>query len=366
MSADRYAQRRNKLVRLMRQSGVDTLLVTNFRNVTYLTGFRGDDSYLLVSKGHTILLSDGRYTTQIADECPGLEAEIRSQSESLTKVVARLVGKMGVSQLGIEADSMTVAGWNTLSSAAKSLTLVPVASLVEQLRVVKDAGEIREIREAVTQAERGFDLLKASLTAEMTELQAAHELEHGMRRFGAVESSFDPIVAVGSQAALPHARPGNRRMSEAPFVLIDWGATNPGGYRSDLTRVLGTGKISSKLESLYGVVLKAQLQGIAAVHPGARCCDVDRAARQVIEEAGYGKQFNHGLGHGIGLDIHEGPRLNSATETELQPGMVVTVEPGVYLPGWGGIRIEDDVLVTKDGCEVLTSVPKDLQSLNSC
>ena len=202
--------------------------------------------------------------------------------------------------------------------------------------------------------------MRAELRPEMTELQAAHELEQAMRQFGATVAAFPPIIAVGPRAALPHARPTLGQISEADFVLIDWGATAASGYRSDLTRILVTGKISPKLEKVYGVVLKAQRAAIRSIRPGARCRDVDAIARRVIESAGFGKQFSHGLGHGIGLNVHEGPRMSAASDAELKPGMVVTVEPGIYLEGWGGVRIEDDCLVTRQGCEVLTSVSKEL------
>jgi Xaa-Pro aminopeptidase len=230
--------------------------------------------------------------------------------------------------------------------------------MVEELRQVKDADEVAEIRTAIRQAEKGFEVLRAQLTGEMTELQAAQLLEQAMRQFGATVAAFPPIVAVGPRAALPHARPTTGRISGADFVLVDWGATAASGYRSDLTRILVTGKISPKLEKVYGVVLKAQQAGIKAIRPGARCCDVDAAARRVIEEAGFGKQFSHGLGHGIGLNIHEAPRFSAAFETPLKPGMVVTVEPGIYIESWGGVRIEDDCLVTRHGAEVLTNLPK--------
>ena len=182
-----------------------------------------------------------------------------------------------------------------------------------------------------------------------------------MLRFGAYGASFEPIVAVGARSALPHARPMDQLISAGEFVLIDWGASNRAGYKSDLTRLLVTGKIRPKLKKIYGVVLNAQRRGIEAIRPGVQCCDVDSAARRVIANAGFGKNFGHGLGHGIGLDIHEGPRLSQASTQVLKPGMVVTVEPGIYIPGWGGVRIEDDVLVTRDGHEVLTSVPKEFE-----
>jgi Xaa-Pro aminopeptidase len=256
-----------------------------------------------------------------------------------------------------------VAQLEKLKSEVAGLEICPTTGAVENLRQIKDADEISEIRKAIYQAEKGFEVLRAQLRPEMTELQAAHILEQAMRDFGATGAAFPPIIAVGPRAALPHARPTPGRISESEFVLIDWGATAASGYKSDLTRILVTGKLLPKLEKVYGVVLKAQRAAIKAIRPGARCRDIDAVGRRVIEAAGFGRQFNHGLGHGIGLNVHETPRLSAASDAELQPGMIVTVEPGIYLEGWGGVRIEDDCLVTRQGCEVLTSVPKELEQL---
>jgi Xaa-Pro aminopeptidase len=187
----------------------------------------------------------------------------------------------------------------------------------------------------------------------------AAEIEYQARRFGAKALSFPAIVAVGPRAALPHATPTAAQLKSNDFVLIDWGA-NSGLYMSDLTRVIVTGKISPKLRKVYGVVLTAQLAAIDAIRPGVTCEEVDRVARKIISKAGFGRAFGHGLGHGTGLEIHEAPRLAAGQKTKLRPGMIVTVEPGIYLPGWGGVRIEDDILVTRTGHEVLSDVPKQL------
>jgi len=361
MPADRHAARRQKLIRAIRRESADALLVTNFTNVSYLTGFSGDDSHLLIGPSATVLISDSRYTTQLQQECPGLDLHIRGPGKSMTDAAAKVVARAKLATVGFESGSLTYDQWHALAAQTKSADLKPLSGLVEKLRLVKDSHEIAEIRKAVYQAEHGFQAFRACLLGDMTERRAAHELEHSMRRFGAVGASFAPIVAVGSQSALPHARPTDREIGESSFVLVDWGATAVQGYKSDLTRIIVTGKISPKLARIYRVVLNAQRIGIDSIRPGLRCCDVDQAARKSIANAGYGKNFGHGLGHGIGLDIHEGPRLGPSSTETLKPGMVVTVEPGVYLPGWGGIRIEDDVLVTRDGCEVLTSTPKELQ-----
>ncbi|HUG91546.1 MAG TPA: Xaa-Pro peptidase family protein [Planctomycetaceae bacterium] len=361
--SDRYAMRRQKLASRLRQENVPALLVSNVTNVAYLTGFTGDSSWLLVGHGQPILISDTRYETQIAEECPGLEAVIRTNVQTLEEMLAAVAARLKLHQIGIEADSLTVAQLGSLEKKCELVDFLPTSSLVEDLRQIKDAHEIAEIREAVRLAERGFGVLTASLLAGATEREVAHDLEHTVRRLGGSGLSFPPIVAVGPRAALPHARPGTGPVGGAEFVLVDWGAESPGGYKSDLTRVVVTGKIRPKLERLYRLVFTAQQRGIEAVRPGALCKQVDAAARCVIEDAGHGQHFGHGLGHGIGLNIHEAPRLKPDADTELRPGMVVTIEPGVYLPGWGGIRIEDDVLVTRDGCEVLTSLPKELEEL---
>jgi Xaa-Pro aminopeptidase len=205
--------------------------------------------------------------------------------------------------------------------------------------------------------------MRSLLLLDHTERQAAHELEHGMRRFGALRASFEPIVAVGDRSALPHYRAGLNRFDQSGFALVDWGAVSGRGYHSDLTRLLVTSKLPPKLHHVYGVVLKAQRAGIEAIRPGATGQEVDATARKVIDQAGYAKYFGHGLGHGIGLEIHESPRLSPISKDELRPGMVVTVEPGIYLPGVGGVRIEDDVLVTRDGYEVLSSLPNESPAL---
>jgi len=354
---DRFQTRRDKLRKSLRKNGADSLLVTSFVNVTYLTGFTGDDSYLLITPRHAILLTDPRYTTQIEEECPNLDVEVRAVKMTMLELIQRIVAKADVSLLAIEADSITVGLRDRMASKLPKLELVPVAGLVEQLRIIKDKEEVAEIRRAAQQAERAFAVIRASLRPEQTEKEVADDLENQMRLFGAKGASFPSIVAVGARAALPHARPTEKRIGESEFVLIDWGADGR-LYKSDLTRVLVTAKIPPKLERVYGVVLKAQMRAIEAIRPGISCQDVDSVARRVIDDAGFGRNFGHGLGHGLGLEVHEAPRLGQGQKQLLEPGMVVTVEPGIYLPGWGGVRIEDDVLVTKTGHELLTSMPK--------
>jgi Xaa-Pro aminopeptidase len=355
---DRYASRRNRVRKAVAKEGADALLVTNFSNVTYLTGFTGEDSFLLLNRAGEVLLTDGRFTTQLETECPGLVLDVRKPGVKMIEAVAAAIRSSKLGRLAVEGESMTIGMAERLREKLPEVALHTSSGVVEELRQIKDKEELDAIREAIWYAEKGFQVLKATLRRERTEKEVADDLEHQLRLFGAKGCSFEPIVAVGPRAALPHARPTDVRIGESDFVLVDWGATGR-LYRSDLTRVLVTGKIPPKLERIYGVVLTAQMQAIAAIRPGVTCHDVDRVARESIAKAGYGAYFTHGLGHGIGLDIHEGPRLGNNNQQPLEAGMVVTVEPGLYFPGWGGVRIEDDVLVTKSGHEVLTSVPKD-------
>ncbi len=363
-----YESRRDQLRHLLQKKSLAALLVMDERNVTYLTGFTGDSSYLVVRSAADgtaeLMITDQRYTQQLAEECPGLALAVRSPGIKQADFTGDVLARLALPSLGIESDAMSVGMHEKLREKLKASQLAPTENLVESLREIKDAGEIAAIREAVRIAERAFAVIRNSLRSERTEKEVADELEYQIRLFGGMCGAFPSIVGVGPRAALPHGRPIlESRIGDDGFVLIDWGAREAarGGYHSDLTRVLVTGKLSPKLEEVYGVVLAAQRAAIAAIRPGAILKDVDAAARQVIDKAGMGNLFGHSLGHGIGLAVHEQPRLAPDQDRPLAAGMVVTVEPGVYYPGWGGVRIEDDVLVTAEGCEVLTSVPKELE-----
>ncbi len=362
---DRHLARRDRLRRAVKKSNADALLVTNFTNVTYLTGFTGDDSYLLVRSDGDVILSDSRYTIQLKEECPGLDAEVRSSPVTMLEIITKVIKKARIRRLAVEGDSITVSLRDSIAGELPKLDIGPTSGLVERLREVKDRTEISQIRRAARFAEKAFGVLRATLRLEKTEREVRDELEYQMRVFGADDRGFPTIVAVGPRAALPHATVTDRQIGSSDFVLIDWGASG-GLYKSDLTRVLVTGRISPKLERVYRVVLNAQLEAIDAIRPGVTCEYVDSVAREVIEKAGFGRCFGHGLGHGIGLEVHESPRLAKKSQTVLKPGMVTTVEPGIYLPGWGGVRIEDDVRVTRTGHEVLTNVPKQLDEIVVC
>ncbi|MGL4513106.1 MAG: M24 family metallopeptidase [Lacipirellulaceae bacterium] len=355
-----HAGRRQKLRQLVRREKADALLVTDFVNVTYLTGFTGDDSYLLLTLDGEVLVTDPRYTTQLGEECPGLALYVRDPGTRMLPATITAIQQAGIDSLAVEGEALSVNALQTLTKGLERVVLQATDGLVEALRVVKDRTEIDEVRAAGVMARRAFDVVRAGWTPDATERDVARELEYQARRFGARGLSFEAIVAAGPRSALPHARATDRRVGDEAFTLIDWGAYGR-LYASDLTRMLHVGTPSKKFARVYSVVLEAQLEGIEAIRPGVKCEDVDGVARRRIESAGYGKRFGHGLGHGLGLQVHEAPRLARNQETVLRPGMVVTVEPGIYLPGWGGIRIEDDVLVTKTGYELLTDVPKRLE-----
>jgi Xaa-Pro aminopeptidase len=353
-----FERRRGLLRRRMIKEGIEALLVTSTTNVTYLTGFTGDDSYLLVTGGDAVLLSDFRFIQQLEEECPGLDVSIRRLGTEMHEAAAEAIRACKAHRVGVEAASITLQLFLHLTEALETVEFVATKHLVERLREIKDRDEIAAIREAVAIAQRAFAVVRASLRPEQTEKEIANELEYQVRRFGGSRCSFTPIVGVGPRGALPHAVLSDQRIGDSDFVLIDWGARES-LYVSDLTRILVTGRIPPKLETIYNIVLRAQQAAVAAIRPGAIMQEVDATARKVIEDAGYGKRFGHSLGHGIGLQVHELPRLAAKQQRPLKAGMVVTVEPGIYLPGWGGVRIEDDVLVTRAGHEVLSSVARD-------
>ncbi|MEZ6093144.1 MAG: Xaa-Pro peptidase family protein [Pirellulaceae bacterium] len=356
MTEKTYSARINRLRKLLKAAKLPGMLVSNHTNVTYLTGFSGDASYLLVTAKELIIISDSRFTTQLAEECPGLKCEIRSDSGGTIAVVADVIRSLKVSNLGFESQAVTMAQYEHWKSLFSSVELVAQSGLVEGLRAVKDSTEIEKIRKAIEINERAFAIIRQQLRGNQTEREVAHNLENEMRAMGATGCAFPAIVAVGDRAALPHATPGHQRIEESSFVLVDWGTRND-GYVSDLTRMIIHGKPNAKFKKIYDVVLGAQLAAIRLIKPGVDCQVVDAAARSFIAKAGFGKYFGHGLGHGIGVQVHESPYFSPTRKGVLEEGMVVTVEPGIYLPEFGGVR-EDDVLVTRDGFEVLSQTPK--------
>ena len=359
-------RRMRALRRLMASKRLHAMLLTHPLSVRYLTGFTGEDSFLLLGgrpRRWAMLLTDGRFAQQARLECPKLKAYVRP-GRMVEAVKLNLAGR-GVRSLGIEASHMSVALRDELARTLGAVQLKPMQGQLEAMREVKDATELAAIGKAIRVAERALSYLLAGGKAKFvgrTERQVAAELEFLMRTYGADRPSVDTIVAAGPHSAMPHYRAGDRRIKPNDIILIDWGAV-VGGYCSDLTRVLLVGRIPPKLAEVYQLLLRAQRRGIAAVSAGSTGESADAAAREVIAAAGYGAAFSHGLGHGLGLEVHEGPRLGRKATAQLRPGMVVTVEPGIYLPGLGGVRIEDDVLVGSGGREVLSRLPKTMAAM---
>jgi Xaa-Pro aminopeptidase len=374
---DYFTQRRQAFVKNCKKDGFDALLVTNPVNVTYLSGFTGDSSYLIASPKQYVLVSDARFEEQIKSEVAGIEVHIRPHTETTPEAAAAILTKSGARSIGVEADHATLSLMADLQARGPKLTFGPSPTRVESLRVLKDMGEVEQIRHAVRVAERAFNMFRAMLREADTEKDMVDALESYVRRSGARATSFPPIVAVGDRGALPHAPPTDRQLGEGSKLLVDWGADCL--YKSDITRTFrspfGTAptrrnkqeRVGFNFDQIYEVVCKAQDAAVAVMRAGVPAKEVDAAARKVIADAGFGEYFTHGLGHGIGLDIHEAPRIRTNSDDVLEVGMVVTIEPGIYIPpgpegkppGWGGVRIEDDFLVTKDGAIRLTTLPRD-------
>jgi Xaa-Pro aminopeptidase len=355
--------RRRRLVRRLVELRIDALLVTAPANVRYLSGFTGEDSALVVGRRWAALVTDGRFAAQAQRECPTLQAHIRRGG--MAQALATVLRGRRVRRLGLEAEHATLEFQDKLSQVVSAGRLMNTLGLVTELRARKDAAEVAAIRRAVRIAEQAFSGMIAGGAKALvgrTEAQVAGELEYRMRQLGAEGPSFPSIVAAGKNAALPHYRPGSLRVRRGQPVLIDWGA-KASGYCSDLTRVIFIGTIPPQIGRVYELVLAAQKAGIAAVRAGRPVQQVDAAAREVIAQAGFAEQFSHGLGHGIGLEIHEAPAVSWRNGQKLQAGQVVTVEPGIYLSGVGGVRIEDDVLVRAGEALVLSSLSKELRAM---
>lgn len=348
---------RSRLGRLrekLREKRLDAMLVSSVASVRYLSGFAGDSSVALITPRRQYLITDSRFEEEAAISAPLFKALIHRKG--IANMVDRTAGRLRVRRLGYEEHVLTAA---MMSGLRKGRTLVPTSLMVDRLRAVKSPAEVEAVRLAVTAAEKGLRLVRRAFRAGNDERSLAAELRYRMvRRAGAQDQAFETIVAEGPRGSLPHARPTDRDVKRDSLVLVDWGA-RCGFYHSDLTRVLAVGRIPTLFRKLVGVVRDAQLAAMERIRPGGDVRDVDRAARKVIERAGYGERFGHGLGHGLGLEVHEFPKVAPRGEGCLQAGMIFTVEPGIYLPGRFGIRLEDDVLVTETGLEVLSSMPHD-------
>ncbi|HHV06901.1 MAG TPA: aminopeptidase P family protein [Firmicutes bacterium] len=348
--------RLQRLQSKLASQGLEGLVVVQPENRRYLSGFSGSEGVLLILTDKAYLCTDFRYVEQAAKQTTGWEIV---KVDTAWPEVVKLLWPKDRRKLGFEAQYLSYDGWHKLSQLLPAINLVPTSGLVETLRIQKDEQELALLRQAIALADKGAEFLRTCLSPDRTEKEVALELEFFLRDQGSEGAAFPFIVASGARGSLPHGEPGDKKLRQGELVTIDFGAIYQ-GYHSDLTRTFSLGPPTPKQEAIYEIVLAAQSKAIACAGPGVRCAEVDQAARDVIASAGYGDFFGHATGHGVGLAIHEAPRLSPRAGTDvLLSGTVVTVEPGIYIPGWGGVRTEDVILITDQGAEVLSQAPKD-------
>ncbi|OGP55124.1 MAG: hypothetical protein A2Y65_09975 [Deltaproteobacteria bacterium RBG_13_52_11] len=356
----REEQMREKGVReIMQEKGVEGVLFFSPENIRYLTGFSGSEGYLLARKDDNLLMVDSRYTAQAQEETRGCRIALL---EKKVKGLMEHISPLGLRRLGFEAQGISVALFEQLQEAMKGLELVPVKEELERLRGCKAREEITAIQGAIAIAEGAWKEVVEMARPGVREDEVAVELEYSMRRGGGEGMAFDCIVASGPRSALPHAKPTSQSLKEGDLLLFDFGSRYE-GYCSDESCTVVLGRATKEQQRIYSIVKDAHDRAIEHVKPGMKLSEIDAAARGHISKAGHGAHFGHGTGHGVGLAVHEWPGVGKDSRDRAEAGMIFTIEPGIYIPGWGGVRIEDMVLVTHDGCEVLTTISKDLMVL---
>jgi Xaa-Pro aminopeptidase len=343
----------------LESKGIEAILISQITNVRYLTGFTGSSGCVLISQRERIFFTDFRYDEQAKREIKDFDVIIGK--EELPKAVIEKAKLLGIKTLGFES-SVSYHFYRAL--LRKGITIKAISNFIEDIRKTKSAEELIMIRKAIVRAEKAFLSMKETIRPGFTERQVALRLEENLKKEGCYYIPFDIIVASGENSVLPHAKPTEKKIKSGDLVVVDWGG-EAGGYFSDMTRTfLMKGRDISKKKEIYETVLQANLQALHAVAVGMSSRMVDKAARDSIKKAGYADFFGHGTGHGVGLHVHELPRISRLGRESIKPGMVFTIEPGVYIPGIGGVRIEDMVLVEKSGCRVLTTLPKGLEILH--
>lgn len=344
----------------LNKSKLDGLLITKQENWQYLSGFTGTDAVVIVTTKENYLITDFRYIEQATEETR--DFHIVRPYALVDDAVVDKIKELGIKRLGFESDNITFQNYSSLKAKLPDVEMVPLLQAVENIRWVKDAQELSAIKKAAEIADKAFDSLLKMIKPGVTELELATELEYFMKKNGSEKTSFDTILASGPRGALPHGAASEKKLAKGDFVVIDFGAVYK-GYHSDMTRTVVLGPADQKQIEIYNLVLEAQIRAIEAIKPGILCTDIDAVARNLIGSQGYGPNFGHGLGHSVGLEIHEKPAFTPRDKTKLESGMVLTVEPGIYISGWGGVRIEDLVVVTPDGVEILSKTPKQLLEL---
>lgn len=344
---------------ILQKKSVEGILFFSPENIRYLTGFSGSEGYLLAGKDELLLLVDSRYITQAQEETHGCRVSL--VDKGITGAAAQF-SPLGLRRLGFEAEGISVARFAQLQKGMKKVELVPIKDELDRLRGSKTAEEIAWITKAVQVAEEAWQECLELVKPGVQEADLALELEYQMKKGGGERMAFDTIVASGAQAALPHAQPTTRPVAQGDLLLFDFGCRYR-GYCSDESCTMIVGRATEEQKRIYGIVKDAHDRAIEQVKPGKRLAAIDAAARDHIHHAGHGAHFGHGTGHGVGLGVHEWPVVGKDSPDVAEQGMVFTIEPGIYIPGWGGVRIEDMVVVTADGCEVLTTISKDLMAL---
>ena len=347
-----------KLRETLTAEGLDALLVSDPLHIRYLSGFSGDSGLALIGPKRTFLITDFRYEEQARTEAPDVQLLIAR--DGFVEKMAELPQEVMGHRIGFEEAHLPYKVYKKLREHLSHVEWIAQEDLVERLAIVKDAQEIAHIREAVRIGDRVFEEILPFLKPGITEREIAAEIDYAIRKHTAEGPSFEAIVASGPRASMPHATVSERKIEPGDLVILDFGAVFR-GYASDMTRTLSIGTPTAPQRRIYEIVLRAQEAAIAAAKADMPCSELDRVARTIIENAGYGPQFGHSLGHGVGLNVHEEPRISSKSDQILKPGMAITIEPGIYLPGWGGVRIENLVIIREDGCENLTAAPKQLE-----
>ncbi|MCZ8520665.1 MULTISPECIES: M24 family metallopeptidase [Paenibacillus] len=350
-------ERVQRLRKLLDEKGIPALFITNATNRMYMTGFTGSAGYVLITASRALLLTDFRYMTQAPEQAVGYE--VIEHAQGVAETLKDLLAREGITRLGFEASDLTFASYRSYAEGLAPVELLPTEGLVETLRMYKDEAELAILQEAADLADRTFTHIQGFLKPGVKELDIALEIEMFVRRNGASSTSFETIVASGERSALPHGKASDKLIGTNEFVKLDYGAYYK-GYCSDITRTVVLGTPTAKHREIYSIVLEAQMAALDAIRPGMTGREADAVARDIITRYGYGDHFGHGLGHGLGMEVHESPRLSVRGDNVLEPGMVVTVEPGIYLPGFGGVRIEDDIVITPQGNRRLTHSGKDL------
>lgn len=349
-------QRLEKLREALAALGADAIITEKAENRFYLSGFSGSTGWVIVTEKEAFLVTDFRYVEQAQEQAP-LFTVVNNERKAVA-AIAKLLKEKKVKRLAFES-SVSFGTYQEWSQAFEAVELIPTSGLLEKIRMLKDESELAIIREAVRIAEAAFEHIQGYIKPGVREIDVALELEYFMRKQGASGSAFDMIVASGARGALPHGRATDKVIQAGEMVTLDFGAVYQ-GYNSDITRTLSVGEPDPKMKEIYDIVLRANIAGVEALKPGITGKEADAVTRDIITAAGYGDAYGHSAGHGLGLEVHELPNLSTVSTFVLEPGMLVTMEPGIYISGLGGVRIEDDVLITAEGHEVLNKSTKEL------